>query len=304
VAAAPAPSGASDAEVGTLYALSVGYGIGTGIWLDAELGIDDPGLQFLPPAILGVAAPVSVFFLNRPRMPRGMPAAISAGLVLGTGEAIGIAGYQFVHAEPGDEISFRGFSTAVFLGSTAGAAAGYVTAVTMEPSPKTSILLVSSAAWGTVVGSMFGYGSSTSGTSFGMANDTAALGGLIGFNVGMVGAAALSTVWVPSYESLSWMWIGFGAGLAVSLPVYLFYAGGDHDARRGLIVQGTVGTLGLVAGAVFTIDARDFGANERKYEEHEEVAARPGHEPRLQLTGGGLMPLRSGFGVQISGVIF
>jgi hypothetical protein len=296
------PSVASDAELGTLYGLSVGYGVGTGIWLDAALGIDDPGLQFLPPAILGVAAPVGVFFLNRPRMPRGMPAAIATGMVLGTGEAIGIAGYQFVHANAGDEISFRGFATAVFLGSTAGTVAGYVTAVTMEPSPKTSLLLASGAAWGTVVGSMFGYGSSTSGSDWDVANDTAALGGLIGFNVGLVGAAALSTVWVPTYESLSWMWIGFGAGLAAGLPVYLFYAGGDHDARRGLIVQGTLGTLGLAAGAIFTIDARDFGANDARTEQA--AAVTPGKEPRIQITGGGIMPVRSGLGIQISGTIF
>ena len=63
-------------------------------------------------------------------------------------------------------------------------------------------------------------------------------------------------VWVPSYQSLAWMWMGFGAGVGLSLPIYLFYAGGTHDARRGLIFQGTAGTLGLVAGAVFTMDSQ------------------------------------------------
>jgi hypothetical protein len=295
------PAGASDSEVGALYAVSVGYGIGTGIWLDAELGVDDPGLQFLPPAILGVAAPVGVFFLNRPRMPRGMPAAIATGMFIGAGEGLGLAGYQFAHAQSGDEPSFTAVTRSVFLGSTAGTVVGYIAAVTMEPSPKTSVLMASSVTWGTVVGSMWGYGSSTSGTDWSTSNDTAALGGLIGFNAGLVGAAALSTVWVPSYESLSWMWIGFGAGLAISLPVYVFYAGGDHDARRGLIVQGTLGTLGLVAGAVFTIDAHDFGLNEHR---SEEVASKPSKQPAFQITGGGIMPVRSGLGFQVSGIIF
>src|SRR4051812_36865195 len=72
----PAPSyattqEATDIELGTLYATSAGYGVGTGIWIDAELSIDDPGLKFLAPAILGVGGPVGVFLLNRPRMPRG-----------------------------------------------------------------------------------------------------------------------------------------------------------------------------------------------------------------------------------------
>src|SRR3954447_17256094 len=41
-----ASASASDLEVASLYALAAGYGVGTGIWLDAELSIDDPGLQF------------------------------------------------------------------------------------------------------------------------------------------------------------------------------------------------------------------------------------------------------------------
>jgi hypothetical protein len=301
---APAPTptssgdSASDIELGTLYAFAAGYGVGAGVWLDSELSLDDPGLKFLAPAILGVAAPAGVFLLNRPRMPRGMPAAIAAGMAIGAGEGAGIASYQFVHANEADAWGFRGFARSVFLGSTIGTAAGYVTAVTMEPSPKTSLLLGSSVAWGTVVGSMFGYGGSAAGSDFGAANDSASLGGLIGYNAGLVGAAALSTVWVPSYQSLEWMWIGFGAGAAVSLPVFLLYAGGDHDARRGLIFMGTASTLGLAAGAVFTMDSRDSSQSTG--------SGLFGASPTapIQVTGGGFMPVQGGMGFQLSGLLF
>jgi hypothetical protein len=289
---------ATDIELGTLYATAAGYGVGTGIWLDAELSIDDPGLKFLAPAILGVGAPAGVFLLNRPRMPRGMPAAIAAGMAIGAGEGAGLASYQFVHASEQDAWGFRGFARAVFLGSTAGAGLGYLTAVAMEPSPKTSILLGSGVAWGTVVGSMFGYGGSAAGSGFGDANDSASLGGLVGYNVGLVGAAAISTVWVPTYYSLEWMWLGFGAGAAVSLPVFLLYAGGDHDARRGLIFMGTASTLGLAAGAIFTVDSRDIGQSSRPSLFGQERA------PLLQITGAGVMPVRGGMGFQVSGVLF
>jgi hypothetical protein len=296
----PTASGqaASDLEVGTLYGMAAAYGVGTGIWIDAELSIDDPGLKFLAPAILGVAAPAGAFLLNRPRMPRGMPAAISAGMAIGAGEAAGIASYQFVHANAQDAWGFRGFARSVFIGSTGGAALGYVTAVAMEPSPKTSLLLGSSVAWGTVVGSMFGYGGSAAGSDFGSANDSASLGGLIGYNVGLAGAAALSMVWVPTYESLQWMWIGFGAGAAVSLPVFLLYAGGDHDARRGLIFMGTASTLGLAAGAVFTIDSREFGQSSGT------GLFGAGGQPSIQVTGAGFMPVPGGMGFQLSGLLF
>ena len=169
-------------------------------------------------------------------------------MALGAGEGIGIASYQFVHSRPAT-VGFRGFARSVFIGSTVGTAPVTRRQSFMEPSPKTSLLLGSSVLWGTAVGSMFGYGGSKADSVFGDANDSASLGGLIGYNAGMLGAAALSTVWVPSYQSLTWMWIGFGAGLGVSLPVYLFYAGGDHDPRRGLIFQGTAGTFGLLAGS-------------------------------------------------------
>ncbi|HKQ71270.1 MAG TPA: hypothetical protein VJT73_18130 [Polyangiaceae bacterium] len=288
---------ATDLEVGTLYGVAAGYGVGTGIWLDAELKIDDPGLKFLAPAILGVAAPVGVFFLDRPRMPRGMPAAIAAGMALGAGEGIGIASYQFVRSGADSEWGFRGFARSVFFGSTVGAGLGYVAAITMEPSPKTSILLGSSVMWGTIAGSMFGYGASAAGSDFGEANDSASLGGLIGYNAGLLGAAAVSTVWIPSYTTLTWMWIGFGAGVGVSTPIYLFYAGGDHDVRRGLIFQGTAGMLGLAAGGIFSLDAKDFGSSNGGIFGSNPTAP-------VRVTGGGFMPVPGGMGFQVSGILF
>jgi hypothetical protein len=292
---APTSQSATDIELGTLYALSAGWGVGTGIWIDAETGLEDPGIQFLPPAILGVAAPVGVFFLNRPTMPRGMPAAIAAGMAIGAGEGAGIASYQFVRAKEESQWGFKGLARSVFIGSTVGTAAGFATGYYMEPSPRQSLLLGSGALWGTVLGTAFGYGASAAQSDWGDANDSASLGGLVGYNVVVVGAAALSMVWVPTYQSLAWMWAGFGLGTAVSLPVYLFYAGGDHDPRRGLIFQATAATLGLAAGALFTIDSRDVGvASERSFASSE----------TLQITSLGLMPVRGGFGFQVSGVLF
>src|SRR5205085_4767812 len=42
---APTSQDATDLELGTLYAMSAGYGVGAGVWLDAELSLDDPGLK-------------------------------------------------------------------------------------------------------------------------------------------------------------------------------------------------------------------------------------------------------------------
>src|SRR5687767_12933847 len=71
---------ASSFEMGTLYIASAAYGVGLGIWLDAELELEDPGILLIPPTLLGVAAPVGALLLNRPPLPRGVPGAIAAGM--------------------------------------------------------------------------------------------------------------------------------------------------------------------------------------------------------------------------------
>jgi len=99
---------------------------------------------------------------------------------------------------------------------------------------------------------MFGYGASPSNYSWGRANDWAAVGGLVGYNIGALGAAGLGTAALLSDKQLAWMWAGAGIGAAASLPVFLFYAGdGGPPARRGFVFMGTATTLGIVAGAVF-----------------------------------------------------
>lgn len=289
---------ATQLEKGFLYGFSAGYGVGTGVWLDADLGVEDPGLRIIMPAILGVGAPVGVYLVDQ-QLPftRGQAAAIATGMAIGVGEGLGIASYQFVSAKRDDVWGFRGFSRSIFFGSTAGAALGYAAAVTMEPSPKTSLLLGSSVVWGSAIGSMFGYGASNPERSWGESNDAAGLGGLIGYNAGLVGAAALSSVWVPTYKSLAWMWAGFGVGTGASSVVYLFYAGSDHSPRRGLIVQGTAATLGLLAGAALTFnDTSDIAENDGPWQ----TASPAG----FQITGGGPMAVPGGMGLQVSGLLF
>ena len=260
--APPAPSSRSrrrtNLEIGMLYATSIGYGVGLGIWLDAETGIEDPGLRLIPPAILGLAAPIGVWYLDQPRMRRGVPAAMAAGMVIGAGEGLGIAGTQFVTADDGVAWGFKGLSRSVALGATAGGVAGYAVGYYEEPSPNLSAFVTSGMFWGTAIGSTMGYGVSEAGVGYGRANDAAAIGGLIGFNVGIAATAALSTVYLPSWNQLGWMWAGAGIGAAVSLPVFLFYTGSDSPAKRGFIFTGTAILLGTVAGGIFSSGEADF----------------------------------------------
>jgi hypothetical protein len=261
----PAPSSPkrSSGEITVLYGTAAVYGAGIGVWFGAEAGIKDPGLFLIAPAILGVAAPVGVYLLDNPAMPRGLPAAIASGMAIGAAEGIGLSSYQFVSRNSADAWGFRGLSRATAIGATLGGAGGFVLGYLQEPSPKSSLLTTSGAAWGAAIGAMFGYGASGAGLGYGRANDSAALGGLVGLNVGLAAAAGLSTVYIPSYRALSYMWAGAAIGGAVSLPVYLLYLGDDSPpAKRGLVFSGTATTLGIVAGALLAGTGSDSASSE------------------------------------------
>jgi hypothetical protein len=246
-----APSASASAfESGTLYLTLAAYGVGLGVWLDAELDFNDPALVLIPPTLLGVALPLSAYIINHPTLPRGVPAAIAAGLAIGAGEGLVVAGVQSVTAD--DPWGFTGMSRAVAIGSTLGGIGGYAVGVLQQPSPNISAFATSGVGWGTLIGSAIGLGASDADAGFDRTDDWLGRGGLIGFNVGLAATMALSTAFVPSIDQLSWMWLGGGIGAIASLPVYLFYVGdGGPPAKRGLLFTATATSLGIIAGGVF-----------------------------------------------------
>jgi hypothetical protein len=279
---------ASSFELGTLYVSSAAYGVGLGIWLDAELGLEDPGILLIPPTLLGVAAPVGAYFLNRPRLPRGVPGAMAAGFLIGAGEGLGIASTQMVTSD--QPWGFRGLSRSMAIGATLGGVGGYVLGSVQEPSPNISAFATSGVVWGTLVGSAIGLGASEAGVGFERSNDWMARGGLIGFNAGLVVTMGLSTAFVPTLDQLSWMWLGGSIGALASLPVYLFYIGdGGPPAKRGLLFSATATTLGIVAGGVF---GPEFGGSVGLWRAAEGFASVDYVTP---------MPVPGGMGLQIGG---
>jgi len=129
---------------------------------------------------------------------------------------------------------------------------GYLIGEFQNPSPKLSAMVMSSAVWGTLIGGSIGYGASSAGIGYGRANDSGAIGGLTGFNVGLLAGIGVSLLSVPSYRQIAGMWEGAGIGAVASLPVFLFYTRDDGPpAKRGLIFSGVAMTLGIAAGAIF-----------------------------------------------------
>ncbi len=287
-------------ELGYLYGTSVAWGVGTGIWIDAEAEIGDPGLRLIPPVLFGGAAPVAVYlvdrFAYRHGMPAGLPSAIATGMLIGAGEGLAIAGTQWSRSSAQDEWGFRGLARAEVISSTIGGAGGFALYYFLRPKPENNIFIASSAFWGATIGSFFGGGASPAKADWGRTNDDVSLGGLIGFNVGVAGAIGTSLLWTPSWHQIGWMWGGLGIGTAASLPVYIFYAASseDYDPRRGLIFQGVAGTLGLALGGIFS--ARRGPVASLSDAEQRRHAERP-----VQLWSVSPMVVNHGLGVQLTG---
>lgn len=281
---------ASTFERGALYAAAAAYGVGLGIWADVELRLDDPAQLLIPPTLLGVALPLGAYLLNGPEWPRGVPAALAAGVAIGAAEGAALAGLQMLTSD--EPWGHRGMVRSIAIGSTLGAVGGYVLSVAQRPSPNISAFAASGAVWGALIGSAAGLGASEAGVGFSRSNDWMARGGWIGLNTGLVAAMALSTAFVPSVEQLSWMWTGAAIGAIASLPVYLFYLDEDAPpAKRGLLFSATMSTLGIVLGGVF---GRQVGGR----------GLAPAVSALARIEYVAPLPMRGGLGLQVGGILF
>ena len=241
-----------------LYIASAVYGVGTGIWLDALLKIDEPGPAVVMPLVLGAGVPIGMFFWDRQAGPlhRGVPASISAGLVLGGIEGIAISGTQWQYTrEDGKDWSFQTQTTVTWIMATAGGVGGWAFGEWLRPDPRSLVFTGSGAAWGALSGGLFGIAVQGRRDDW---KDGSSVAGLIGYNVGMVGAAALSIVHTPSYNSQKYMWMGYGLGALAGALIYPFYLfADDPNLKSGLVGPSIGGLAGVGLAGALTFDLRD-----------------------------------------------
>jgi hypothetical protein len=239
-----------------LYGVGAAYGVGTGIWLDALAHLGDPGLAILAPLIVGAAAPIGVYLWDYQReFDRGVPSSIATGLLLGGVEGVAISGLQWQLTGNGGPHtwSFQTWTSITFATSTLGGVGGFIFGEWIQPDPRSLALIASGSGWGAITGILFGSGVVGAGSD---SKDGAAVWGFAGYNLGILGAGAASMVYVPSYETLKYMWAGQMLGILATTPIYLFYVNGG-EIRHGLIANAVGGLAGLTVAGLLAGNMQD-----------------------------------------------
>jgi hypothetical protein len=247
--------------MGFLYGTGIAYGVGTSVWVDAlaKVKASDLGVAFVAPAAFGALVPVGLYVWDYvDEFDRAVPSTMATGMLLGGVEGIAISGLQWqLTADNGHAKTwnFRGQTTAAFLGATAGGVGGYLFGEYLQPDPRSLALIASAAAWGTANGILLGGGVvSTSSDIW----DGAAVWGFAGYNAGIVAAGLVSTVYVPSWQTIKYMWLGDFLGTVATTPVYLFYIGQSGDnLHHGMIANAVGGLAGLAIATVLTANMTD-----------------------------------------------
>jgi hypothetical protein len=242
-------------ELTYLYGVGTAYGIGTGVWIDALGKVGDPGIAILAPLLIGAAAPIGVYLWDQAReFDPGVPSSMATGLLLGGIEGVAIDGLQWQLTGNGgpNTWDFRTWTTVTFAAATLGGAGGYAFGELFEPNPRSLALISSGAGWGAITGILFG-----AGVVGGDWKDGSAVWGFAGYNVGILAAGAVSTVYVPSFQTMKYMWAGQTLGILATTPIYLFYIGDSTNARHGLIANAVGGLAGLAVAALLTGNMSD-----------------------------------------------
>jgi hypothetical protein len=246
--------------MGALYITSAIYGVGTGIWLDSLFKIDNPGPAIIMPLVLGAGAPIGAWAVDRyvGTFHRGVPAATSAGLVLGGIEGIAIAGtqWQYEH-EDNKDWEFKVQTSVTWILATVGGVGGFAFGEWLRPDPRSMLFIGSGAAWGALSGSMFGIAVQGRHDDW---KDGSSIAGLIGYNALLAGAGAISVFHTPSLQSQKYMWLGYLAGAAAGCLVFPFYLFVDHpNVKGGFLGPSLGGIAGAAIGGALTWNSKDPG---------------------------------------------
>jgi hypothetical protein len=242
-----------------LYGTSLAYGVGAGVWIDTLAHEKDPGIDVIAPLVLGAAVPIGMYIWDyNSEFDRGVPSTMATGMLLGGIEGVAISGlqWQLTGGTGGgpNQWSLQAWTSITFATATVGGAGGYLFGEWLRPDPRSLALISSGAGWGAIAGILFGAGVVSYKDDWA---DGAAVWGFAGYNAGILATGLTSIFYVPSWQSLKYMWIGDLVGAVATTPVYFFYINSSADPRHGMIAQSVGSLAGLGLAAALTANLTD-----------------------------------------------
>jgi hypothetical protein len=191
-------------EAAGLYATTIGYGLATGLWLDAQLGVTSlEAAAWIP--LVGVGAGVAAGYLvDHPRaVRRGTPTTLGTGLALGLlgGASVGLQGWR------NGDWSTATMATVTWAGATAGLGTAVMLTLLASPTQGGASITLSGGFWGGALGFLTAY-----------AFDSERYYGsftLIGEAVGVAAAVVGASLLRPSPSLARWVDLGALTGALV-----------------------------------------------------------------------------------------
>ncbi len=242
-------------EASVLYAAGAGYGIGTGIWIDALAGVKNPGTAIIAPIVGGTAGFFGVYAWDRnTTLYRGVPSSTALGVALGTSYGASLGLMQLANSDRENHWSFATNATVSWVFATGGAVGGYAFGEFFRPDPRAAAFIGTGSGMLLTSGLLVGLGAGGKAFRSSETRETAQAGSVSSFialNLGIVGIGALTTQWTPSFQTQKYIAYGYGAGTVGGTVLGLALGAAGKDSQKGLIVGGLGGLAGgAIAGAL------------------------------------------------------
>lgn len=232
----------STGEMAALYLGSVGYGLGTGVYVAIQAEPESIAGVTVPMLLFAAAVPVGVFLLDDNTTLRyGTPSAITNGLTLGLLEgALWTSWYQ-AQARRNDEVSAKTTATLVWLPTTIGGVAGGLLGEKQGTTPGRAELIGAGGTFGAALTALFLSSALDAGEE---QDDAVLLGSAIMANVGAVAGYIGGRAWSPGVARVRYIQLGGISGGLLTGLLYLSVA--DENSEADSI--GAITATGMAAG--------------------------------------------------------
>lgn len=201
-------------EIGVLYLSAIGYGLGTGLWLDVQTEPDSVAGYIMPPLLFAGAAVGAVALIDSGKGLRyGTAQSISSGMFTGFIHGLSWLTYYQTSSKYYDEMDGKNYASLLWGTTTIGAVAGGIIGTVNSTTPGRASFVSSATLWPALVLGLAGAGF-TSDEHY--RDDNALLLSGLGAAAGTIGGVLAAGSVAPTTARVRFLDLGaIGGGLAV-----------------------------------------------------------------------------------------